>query len=485
MSLVIGCDVGTQSTKGVLMAPDGEVVASASSSYEVDFPGPGRAEQDPRDWIVAVERVFRRLTESASEPIEAIGVAAQVDGVVALDQRDQAVHPALIWMDRRATSETAALKEGLGADRIFELTGLNCDASHIAPKIMWLRNNLDERQSRYECPAQFVVRWLTGASAQDPANASSSMLYDIAQGRWSDVMADATKIDPDSLGTVSDAQEVVGQLTRDLTSALGFSKPPAVVVGTGDDHSAAVGSRATSPGVLADITGTAEPIGTSSPEPVFDPERLLETHRHAIPGSFFVENPGFVSGGSVLWASSVLGLSQSRVLELAADAPPGSKGLVFIPALSGAVAPRWSEKHRGSYVGLSMDHGVAELCRAILEGCAFALRDNVEAFREIGLPISRTHVSGGGSRSDLWLQIKADVTGLPMVAVEGESAAIGAACLASVAAGWFEDAVEASDRLASTSRMAVAPDPGNSDVYEHAYGLYRRTFDALDPVYRQ
>jgi xylulokinase len=480
---VIGCDVGTQSTKGILVADDGTVRAVASASYDVSFPAPGWAEQEATDWTRAVADVLTQLTAKATGSISHIGIDAQVDGVVATGTHHEPLHPAIIWMDRRAVSHTAIIEQELGADHVFAITGLNCDSSHPAPKMMWILESLEQRPDHFLSPASVVSAWLTGEIAQDHANASSSMLFDVTQREWSQQMLEVCGIDQELLAPVVDSTDVIGRVRPELAARLGLSSSSMVVAGTGDDHAAAVGAGAARPGVVADVSGTAEPIGVAADHPVFDPAHLVETHAHAVPGAWFIENPGFVSGGSTMWVAQLLGIDQSVVFQLAADAPPGSKGLVFIPALSGAMAPRWNHLARASFSGASMGHGQAEWCRSVLEGCTFALRDNVDRLADLGLEADQLHVTGGGARSDLWLQLKADVTGRPVRAVEGEGAAVGAACLAAVASGWFPDVGAASDALVTIGDRTYEPDQALAPVYEEAYHAYWKAFDALEPTY--
>jgi xylulokinase len=195
---------------------------------------------------------------------------------------------------------------------------------------------------------------------------------------------------------------------------------------------------------------------------------------------WFIENPGFVSGGSVLWCAELLGVSQAEVFALAETAEPGSKGLVFVPALSGSMAPRWNDLARGSFTGASMDHGRAEWCRAVLEGCAFALRDVVDRMAEMGLLTGDVRVTGGGARSQLWMRIKADTLGRAMRPVLGEGTATGAACLAAVTAGWYPDLVAATDDLVELGEPVEA---SPSEALNDAYRRYRGVFDALEPTY--
>lgn len=483
MSFVLGIDVGTQSSKGVLVSDQGKVEAVASAPHRVRFPRSGWAEQDPQEWTTAVAAVIGELAGSAQGEITHICVDAQVDGVVATGPDLEPLHPALIWMDRRATAHTGEIEASVGRDRVFEVTGLNCDPSHGAPKMMWLLDHLEHAPAHLLAPTSFVNAWLTGEVAQDEANASSSMLFDVTRREWSEPLLEASGIDTFLLPPVVDSVVPIGTVRAALTAELGLPAGCQVLAGTGDDHAAAVGAGAARPGVVADITGTAEPIGVAADRPVFDPGRLLETHAHAVPGAWFIENPGFVSGGSLLWAASLLGVRHTDLFELADGAPAGSRGLVFIPALSGAMSPRWNEHARGSLTGAAMNQGRAELARAVIEGCSFALRDNVDRVAELGLPADRIHVTGGGARSPLWLQIKADVIGRTVVPIAGEGAALGAACLAATTAGWFSDVPSAADALVSFGPQSYSPRQTESEVYEAAYRRYRATYDALEPTY--
>jgi len=482
-SFLIGCDIGTQSTKGVLVAETGQTVSTASASYGMESPAPGWAQQDPEDWIEAVAKVTSALTMEAQGPVVSFGVSAQVDGVIATDSDFTVLHPAIIWLDRRAAGEAESVEEVFGADALYELTGLNCDASHSAPKMRWLLDRLDTPPRHLMPPATVVTGWLTGNAAQDHANASSSMLFDIRARKWADQLLDAFGIDPVSLPNVVDSTEVVGMVRPQLADRLGLSPDCRVVAGTGDDHAGAVGAGAVQPGVVVDVTGTAEPIGTTAYTPALDPLRLVEAHAHAVPEVWFIENGGFVSGGSILWLSRVLGIDQPEVFEKAGKAHPGADGLIFIPALSGSMAPRWNSYARGSFTGLAMDHDSDDLCRAVVESCVFAAKDIIDRLDAMSLPIEEIRVVGGGSRSRLWMQMKADILKRPVRAVLNEASATGAACLASVASGWYPDVPAAATALVKDLGPLFEPDPGTSGVYEDAYGRYREVFDALEPTY--
>ena len=493
MGYLIGADIGSQSVKALLLDPDGREVASAGQAAVMSHPASGWAEQDPAQWRDGLAAAVRQVLATAGiRPAEVthLGLASQVDGVVPVDASLRPLCQAIIWLDRRAAGQAAALAAKLGSDAIFATTGLNADSSHIAPKIMWLR---EHEPQTYQMAVSFppaggyLLGWLTGTIAQDHANASSTLLYDVRSGTWDESMLDAAGIDPAVLAPIRPAAEVAGTLTAKAAAELGLDRRCAVVVGTGDEHGACVGAGAITPGLVADVTGTAEPVAATAPWPVFDPERVVETHAHAITGLVLVENPGFVSGGCTLWcAENVLGTDQAGLFALAARAAPGSDGVLFLPALSGATVPRWNDRMRGVFAGLAMNHGRAELARAVIEGCAFALRDVLGRLDALGLSGEQIRVVGGGARSALWLQVKADVTGRTVQPVlSAEPTAAGAAVLAGLAGGAFAGPADAVARTVRLAPRAYQPDPRTAEVYAERYAQYRALYDGTEGALSQ
>lgn len=487
MAFVLGIDVGSQSVKGILLDGDGVVRGSASSGLVMAHPRGGWAEQDPRDWESAIVAVIvTTLAEShvAGTEVSVLSLACQVDGVAPISTRGEPLGPAIIWLDRRAGAQADALAQKIGAQRLSHLTGLIPDASHSGPKIMWLREHdpaTFAAAAAFPPAAGYLLRWLTGELAVDHANASSSLLYDLRTRNWSPELLDVAGVSEQQMGRILEASDVAGMLSANAAERTGLSTSCAVLVGTGDDHAGSVGAGAIAPGYIADITGTAEPVTVVSSDLVLDEQGLVETHAHAVRDCYLVENPGFVSGGSTLWlAENVLGVSQAELFVLAAQAPVGSNGVLFLPALSGAMAPRWNGEMRGVFAGLAMSHTAHELARAVLEGCAFALRDITDRFASLGLGHEEIRVVGGGAASELWMQIKADVTRRPVRGVMARQAtALGAGLLAGVAGGIFSDLDEAVRRT-----VMIAPEPilpGSAAAqYEESYGRYRALFDGVE-----
>ncbi len=490
MGHVIGCDLGSQSLKGLLLSAEGRIAARATSSYPLSFPHPGWAEQDPRDWLKALEIVVASLLASSgvsASEVKALGLASQVDGLVAVDGNGEPLRPAIIWMDRRAEAQCEALAKAIPRERIFRITGLNLDSSHVAAKILWLRDN--EPGSFREMkgallPGVYLVRILTGEFVIDPSNASSTMLYDVTQRSWSREMLAAADLDDRLLGRISPPLAVAGSLRPEAARGLGLAPTTRVVVGCGDEHAACLGAGLVVPGPICDVSGTAEPVATATAELVLDETGLLETHAHADPRWYLLENPGFVSGGSVRWFVDVFGVPDyEEVFRAAGLAAPGSEGVIFLPCMGGAMTPVWNGKARGVFFGLTLKHGRGHLARAVMEGCSYALRDIADRFRALGLGGEEIRVTGGGARSAIWSQIKADVTGRVIRTVrEPESTAAGAAMLAGVAEGIYSSLDEAALQLVAFAGC-YEPRPEVRAIYEESYATYREVYAALDPVF--
>jgi xylulokinase len=418
--------------------------------------------------------------------VRAIGVAAQVDGIVPVDAQGAAIAPAALWLDRRASDEAAALGERWDRDALRRRTGINLDASHGAPKIAWYRaqGGPAANADAYLVPGAYVAAWLTGERTADPAAASTTMLLDLATGTWATDLAADLGIDPEQLGQVAPAHAVIGTLRPAAAEALGLAPDVRVVTGTGDEHAACLGAGMLDPGLVCDITGTAEPVAASATTALIDDTGLVETHPHAAPDRWLLESPGFVSGGARRWlAESVLGVPAERIGELAAQAPPGADGVIFIPALAGSVTPRWDDRARATFHGLRLGHDQRHLARAVLEGCAFALRDLVDRLDELGLAGDRVRILGGGARDPLWPSIKADVTGRVMERLaEPEATALGGAVLAATGAGWYPDVASAAAASARVLPELEEPDPTRHRLYDAAYARYRAIYDALEPI---
>ncbi len=498
---VIGCDVGSQGTNAALYREDGTLMASRYEDHDLSFPHPGWAEQDPNRWPVAVASAVGALVQEVDEPSSIVGLSfgSQLDGMVICDTRGQPLRPAMIWMDRRAEAQAAALAERISPQDFYHLSGTNLDSSHAVFKALWVRDEEPEvfkEAAWFMPPGSFVLHEVTGVWAVDYSNASSLALLDPRSRTWSDRLLDLVGIEASQLPDLGPATQAVGTISPRFAEATGLDPGTAVAIGCGDEMAATLGAGVFEPGEVCDVVGTAEPVCAASDAPREDPTMLVECHPHADPEGWLLENPGFVSGGNLRWWRDQFaplerqaeadggGDAYDLLSKDAAEVAAGSDGLVFLPCMQGAMAPEWNGAARGVFYGLTLAHTRAHMTRAVLEGSAFALRDILEAMVAAGLDVRRLTIVGGGAKGALWRQIKADVTDLPIrIPTSVETTATGAAILAAVAADVYPDVGKGASAFVAYEDDEVQPDPEAGATYDQAYRTYRDVYGALKPVF--
>ena len=492
--MIVGIDIGTQSLKAVVINENMKVLGEAAHRYAPAFPQPGWAEQDPVLWEEGLCLAIAGALQSAEvrpAQVKALGVAGQLDGCLPVGPDGRALHNCLIWMDRRAQSELAGV-HSIEADSMRLVTGITLDAGHMAAKVLWLLENLSEDKEVvcFHQPVSYMVARLTGEHVYDHALASTSMLYSLKKGGYDEKLLKAFGINSNYLPKIKAAWEKAGELTAEGAILSGLPEGIPVAVGTGDDYSTPLGAGLIKSGRMACVLGTAEVVGALDTIPKIDKKGLVETHKY-FGESYFIENPGWLSGGALEWFVDTFRLSGvEEMVSLAQEVAAGSEGLFFLPALSGAMAPEWIESARGCFYGLTPVHGTAHMARAVLEGCAFAMRDVLERLRNLEVPIESILLLGGGARSRLWAQIRADISGLPVtVPSRLDTSPIGAAMLAAVAAN-IQPNLEACAKLVEGAeseyegKLILKPNPDNVRIYNTAYSTYGRLFDSLRPMFR-
>jgi xylulokinase len=439
-----------------------------------------------------------RLAAGARK-IAAVSFGSQLDGLVATDGDGRALHPALIWSDRRADLECRRLAERIDVDDLRKRTGCNLDPGHVAAKITWLRAHepeVDRAAAFYLLPGSWVARQASGGLAVDPSNASSTGLLDPRRMAWCEETCAIFEVDPERLAPIHGSEAVLGPIAPWLREATGLPADTEIVLGAGDEMAAVLGAGVIEPGEVCDVMGTAEPVCAVIDEPVVDGLGLVELHPHAVPGRWLLENPGWLSGGAYRWFRDELGGPEvARAAATGADvyellnalalrAPPGADGVSWVPALSGAMAPEWNARARAGWFGLTAAHGRAHMARALLEGNALALRDVVEAIAATGRPLTGLICVGGGARGSLLLSIRAHVTGLTVCRPHDvETTARGAAMLAAAGAGIHPSVAAAGRAMAGSRADPVAPDPDLRAVYDALHARHRRLYAALCPLF--
>ncbi|MGE0004085.1 MAG: FGGY-family carbohydrate kinase [Parvibaculaceae bacterium] len=475
--MLVGVDIGTQSLKAAV-TDDGLAMKGAGfRAYRPDFPGPGRAEQDPRLWERSLGPAIADALGAAradAHQVRGLAVCGQLDGCIPVDGRGEPSGPCLTWMDRRAGPELL----DIDTDSLHAKTGIVPDASHLGAKIRWLKRHQDGA-ARYHQPVSHMVERLTGAFVIDHALASTSMLYDLRARDYDDALLSAFGVRRAELPSLAPSGECAGRLTAAGAALTGLPAGIPVAVGTGDDFSTPLGAGLTQAGEVSVAIGTGEVVGALFAEPVIDGGRLVETHAYPA-GGYFVENPGWLAGGAVTWLRDLLGIADYEGFDAtAALAPAGSDGVVFLPALTGTMAPEWIAAARGCFYGLTPAHGAQHLARALLEGCGFAMRDVLARLAELGARPTSIRLLAGGSRSALAAQLRADISGLPVLLAEhAHSSVLGAALLAGVATGIFPDVRQAAAQLAAPAR-SLMPDAAAGATLEQSYQRYRRLFAAV------
>jgi xylulokinase len=489
MALLLGIDVGSQSLKAVLLDERLRPLGSGRRNYPIAFPRPGWAEQDPHLWEAALGPAVAEALAAAGRKagdVAAIGIAGQLDGCIPVDAQGRALHPCLIWMDRRAEASLAPVRKRIAPERVRDLTGANLDGGHMAPKMRWLLDEVPAAKTArlFHQPVSYLVARLTGEPAIDHGLASTSLVYGLAQGDWQAELMAAFGLEPRLLPPLRRGEEAAGRLGPEGARITGLPQGLPVAVGTGDDFSTPLGGGVMEEGIVANVLGTAEVVGALDRRPRIDPSALTETHRYVGARFYYIENPGWVSGGALEWLRATLGIPDFATCDrLAGAAPPGADGLLFLPALGGAMTPEWIAGARGCFYGLTPAHGAAHMVRAVLEGNAFGLKDVVDALEAMGVAADRLRLLGGGARSDLWAQIRADVTGLPAERARlADASAVGAAMLGGVAAGLLPD-LGAAAALVDGAGAAIQPDPERHRLYAEAHARYRRLFQSLKPMF--
>ncbi len=481
--MFVGVDIGTQSLKVVVTDARFTPKGAARRPYQARFPQPGWAEQDPALWEDALApMIAAALAAAGAAPgeVRGLGICGQLDGCIAVDGAGRALGPCLIWMDRRAADEIA----GIPAELVRRKTGITIDAGHMAAKLCWLkRHRLQGRQARFHQPVSYMVERLTGAFVIDHALASTSMICALEQPSYDHELLDLFEIDAAELPRIAAATSCAGRLHAMGAALSGLPAGLAVAVGTGDDFSTAIGAGLIAPGRVAVGLGTGEVVGALHPTAIIDRDGLVETHAYP-GGGYFIENPGWLSGGAVVWLMSILGLSDPAQLDaLAATSPPGAGGVTFLPCLSGAMAPRWQPAARGCFYGLTAAHGREHMARAVLEGTAFAMRDVIDHLDAMGVGAATILLLGGGARSRLWSRIRADIAGRQVFVPDHvDTSPLGAAMMAAVAAGAFTNLGEAA-ALVGREGVTLDPDRDRNAAYDEAYAAYRRLFDTLEPLF--
>ncbi len=495
---LLGIDIGTSGLKCVLIDEAGQLRASAFREYTPDLPRPGWAEQVPDVWLHAAIEAAREVVDTGGvdrRAIAGLSFSGQMHSAVFLDRDRRVIRSAILWLDARSAPQVAALNRSMDRSQLAEWIGNPVMPGFMLSSLLWLKEAEPEtwrRLAHVMLAKDYVRLRLTGELATEYSDASSTALLDVQHRAWCAELLRAVAIPIDLLPRLRSSSEVVGRLLPDMAGALNLPAGLPVICGAGDQEAQAVGNGIIRPGLLSSTIGTGGQLFTPIDRYRADPQLRIHTFCHALSptqhgGTSPQDADGdhdlteakeslwhwqaatLTAGASFRWLrDEVLGgrYSHQELADAAARIEPGAEGLLFHPYLAGERTPHMDPNLRGSFVGLTLRHTWRHMARAVMEGVVFSLNDGLELMRNLGASFDQAIASGGGTKHPLWLQLQADVFGLPVRTTQTpEAAAFGAALLAGVGTGLFEGVPQACERCVRWSQEVHLPDAAMTRLY--------------------
>lgn len=489
--LLLVYDIGTTGLKCVVFSAQGQELLSASATYPTYYPGSGWAEQESQDFWIAAQRATAEIQASGnlrSERIAAIGLSGHMNGCLAVSVSGEALHRELIHADSRSVAERKDIQRIIGPENYYTLTGNRADEHLSLPKILWIRKNLPEvyRKTAFFINSKDYLRYrLTGRLGQtDFSDASLVCAMDIKQRRWSETLLKELDLDPAKFPEIHQSSEICGGLTQEASRALNLPEGIPVVYGGGDAACASRGAGVRDLSSAYAYIGSSAWISTLAPEAVADPQQRTQNFFDLDPRKCNVCGTVQNAGIAVDWVHGLVAenLDYGTMDAEVAAVAPGAQGVLFAPYLMGERTPYWDANARGSFVGLSLHHTRSNLLRSVYEGVAFALKDVLNVYADLGIQPKSLTLLGGGSKSPVWRSIFADVFALPVAphSAPTNATSLGAAMAAAVGTGIYDnlDTAAVMAHVLSTE----APSPEGIEAYRRLYPVYRKLYEALRPI---
>jgi len=485
---LLGIDVSTTGSKALLIDGSGSVIASASTPHTLSIPRPLWSDQDPNEWWRATAQSIRQVLAISAvqvENIASIGLTGQMHGLVLLDEAGEVLRPAILWNDQRTQAQCDTIHQRVGREQFIQITGNVALTGFTAPKILWVAQHepaIYARARHVLLPKDYIRYRLSGQYAMDKADGSGTVLFDIRQRDWSAQLLEMLGIDPDWMPPTFEGPAITGSITQEAAMLTGLRPGTPVVAGGGDQAAQAVGVGAVEPGIIGLTVGTSGVVFAATPAALIEPQGRLHAFCHTVPGMWHFMGVMLSAAGSLQWFRDTLapGVSFNQLLSEASVIPAGSEGLLFLPYLSGERTPHPDPLARGAFVGLTLRHSRAHMTRAVLEGVALGLKDSFSLIQDAGLAeIREVRASGGGTKGALWREILASVLDCDLQGVAcPEGAAFGAALLAGVGVGIWNNVSEACQRSVTLTHETHR-NPELVSIYRDMYPLYQGLYPAL------
>ncbi len=498
---ILSLDLGTTAIKVALIDRDGKLVGKSTQEYVLLTPTASSVELEVDTyWRAFKNGVSEVLAATKADPgsIRALGISAQGETLILVDKGGKALRNAIVWMDNRAQDEAEALTRMFPREESYRITGqVSIVPTWPAAKILWVREHEPDvfaKTAKFLLIEDYFIHRLTGKFAAEGSLLTSTVYWDFNTKKWWKDMLRVLKVDEGQLPEIHESGERIGTVLPAAAAELGLSPETVVCTGALDQAAGAIGVGNFAPGVFSENTGAALAICATVDRPVLDPTGRMPCHYHAIPNTYMEHT--FTTGGMVLrWFRDnfcrqemdvaggtgedpydLIGRQVSRI-------PPGSDGLVMLPHLQGAMAPEDNPKAKGAFYGVTLKHSKAHFARAIMESIGFIVKRNIDVIENLKIPVKEIRLLGGGARSEVWNQIKADITGRPVITMENEEAAcLGAAIVAGVGVGMFPKLETACASMVKVKKR-YAPSARNRQTYEEAYGMYVGLYDSLEGLF--
>lgn len=493
MTYLIGIDIGTSSAKAVIIKREGQLIAAVGQEYPIHTPQPGWAEQDPQDWLSAGIASTREVVQRAGidpRQVAGIGLAGQMHSLVCLGEQEQVLRPAIIWADQRSARQVRSLTLRIGQENLAAWTGNPLAAGFMLASWAWIQENEPHlaAQTRWlMLPKDWVRFQLTGQVGSEPSDASSTLLFDPHQRTWSDPILRAVGLNRRQMPPISQSHAVAGRLLPKMADACGLPAGLPVAMGCSDVSAQALALGITEPGTVSVTIGTGGQLFAPVAKAGHDPALRLHLFCHALPDIWHQEAAILTAGLALRWLRDGLWPQSdyASLADAAAEVEAAMEGLYFFPYLTGERTPYMDPGLRGAYIGLELRHSQPHLVRAAMEGVIFALRQGLDLMVHLGTPVARLVASGGATRHPLWLQLQADIFNRPLAVYHTQEAtARGAALLAGVAGGVYQDVRHALRLAVHEPDQWVQPDPVRARRYEFAYRDYLSWSQILADRYR-
>jgi xylulokinase len=502
MVYLIGIDCGTSGIKSVLVDEKGATVASANYELELSTPKPLWAEQNPDEWWKGtLETLHAVVKQSGVNPadIKGIGLSGQMHSVVLLDKNQKVLRPSILWCDNRTTPQRQWITDRVGEDNLRKWVANPPLEGFTAPKLVWVRDNEPEiyKQIHTVLIAKDYVRFkLTGELLTEVSDAAGSVMLDVRNRTWSKEFLNAIEIPTEWLPECRESTDVCGTVTQAVADATGLAAGTPVVGGGADNPCGGVGNGVVVEGRVLASLGTSGVIFAPASSVKVDPDMRVHTFCHCVPNTWYLMGVVLSAAGSFRWFRDQLGQAEIAKAKQTGDdeynllcaaaekVQPGAQGLYFLPYLSGERTPHKDGQARGAFVGLTLSHTREDMIRAVIEGITFAMRDSIEIMRELGIDVTEVRATGGGAKNPFWRQLQADIYRADVVTIQAtEGPALGAAILAGVGCGVYDNIPEATDQLVAVADR-ISPRPDVSAQYDEHYQLYRELYPALKSSYQ-